>query len=107
MFDLPSDEDKDWTTETYTYDKSGLTVSTLTRQSGMGISRSTWPGAHIMGQYLEANFQSFGFVDSVDALELGSGTGLGGIHASKYLATLNLKTSMTMTYICEKALKNI
>ena len=60
-----------------------------------------------MGQYLEEHFSSFGFVDSVDVIELGSGTGLGGIHASKFLETQKHKVSVTMTDICEKALKNI
>ena len=49
LFDLPSDEDQDWTEEDHYYDTSKLTVRIRTRYSATGVSRSTWQAAHIMG----------------------------------------------------------
>ena len=56
MYDLPSDEDNDWMTEQYKYPISGIELSILTRYTAIGVSRSTWEAAHIMGKYLEEHY---------------------------------------------------
>ena len=59
-----------------------------------------------MGQHIEAHSDILpeGYLR---VLELGSGTGLGGVHISKYLAKRGLEFELMMTDICEKSLKVI
>jgi hypothetical protein len=55
LYDLPSDEDNDWQIDEYGYGTSGLKLKIKTRYSAVGVSRSTWEAAFIMGEYLEQN----------------------------------------------------
>ncbi len=108
LYDLPSDEDTDWMTENYNYPISGITCSILTRYSATGVSRSTWEAAYIMGLELEYHLASYvPHLESIKVLELGSGTGLGGIHFAKLMNHMGRNYTLYMSDVCEKSLKLI
>lgn len=86
LYDLPSDEDNDWRIEEYSYEVSKIKLEIQTRYSSTGVSRSTWEAAFVMGKFIEEKYKSIiGQQMNVRVLELGSGTGLGGIHLAKLL----------------------
>lgn len=72
----------------------------------MGVSRSTWEAAHVMGEWIESHPELVSG-DKLRVLELGSGTGLGGTHIAAYLKSRGVEFELTMTDICEKSLKVI
>ena len=106
LYDLPSDEDNDWQTEDYHYKKSGINLVIQTRYSAVGVSRSTWEAAFIMGEYVESNQDTILKENkSVRVLELGSGTGLGGIHFGTLMKKVGVEAEIYMTDICAKSLR--
>ena len=105
LYDLPSDEDNDWQVDQFEYQSSGLKLDITTRYSATGVSRSTWEAAYIMGQDIEQNTH---LIDGkLRVLELGSGTGLGGLHYFKLVQQIGQNCDLHMTDICEKSLKVI
>ena len=87
-----------------------MTLKIETMKMHIGVSRSVWKASYIMAQQLEkAVFADEGLRETLklesssNILELGSGTGLGGIFVKKLLP----QSSVVMTDICTKSLQSI
>ncbi|TNV75732.1 hypothetical protein FGO68_gene977 [Halteria grandinella] len=87
---------------TYDFPVSKIQLQIKTMKLHVGVSRSVWKASVIMARYLETLLPDLQNVNTV--LELGSGTGLGGIFARTLLKEAE---TVYMTDICTKSLQMI
>ena len=80
----------------YEFPRVGITLDIQTMRMHVGVSRSVWKASLVLAQELET-------LSAPRILELGSGTGLGGIFAKK----LYPKSEIHMSDICLKSIASI
>ncbi len=83
-------------TRHYEFPRVGISLDLKTMRMHVGVSRSVWKSSLVLAQELEG-------LKAARILELGSGTGLGGIFAKK----LYPHCEVHMSDICPKSIMSI